>query len=63
MCWNEKKVVTLVEKSPYKTYFDLSLHGDTKECDEVHDQYRPEYRNIEELKEGTAKGNHSCLGG
>lgn len=32
---------------------DLTLHGDTEECDEVHDQYRPEHWDVETVEECT----------
>ena len=39
-------------------HLDLSLHSDAEEGDEVHDQDRPEHRDIEHLEKGTAEGNH-----
>jgi len=41
----------------------LSLHGDAEECDEVHDEDRPEHRDVEQLKESAAEGDHGGLGG
>ena len=42
---------------PSGTNLDLSLHGDAEEGDEVHHEDRPENRDVEELEEGTHKGN------
>ena len=38
-------------------HLDLSLHSDAEEGDEVHHEDRPENRDVEELEEGTHKGN------
>jgi len=42
---------------------DLSFHGDTEECDEVHDEDWPEDGYVEEVKEGAGEGYDSGLGG
>lgn len=34
-----------------KTHPNLPLHRDTKQCNEVHDKYGPEDRNIENIEE------------
>ena len=39
-------------------YLDLSLHGDAEEGDEVHDEDRPEHRDVENLEKGTAESYH-----
>ena len=36
-------------------YLDLSLHSDAEEGDEVHDEDRPEHRDVENLEKGTAE--------
>lgn len=41
----------------------LSLHGDAEESDEVHHEDRPEYGDVEQLKEGTDEGDGRGLGG
>ena len=41
-----------------RQYLDLSLHGDAEEGDEVHDEDRPEHRDVENLEKGTAESNH-----
>ena len=45
-----------------KINLDLSLHRDAEEGDEVHDEDRPENRDVEELEEGTHKGNGRRFG-
>ena len=47
---------------PSGTNLDLSLHGDAEEGDEVHHEDRPENRDVEELEEGTHKGNRRGFG-
>jgi len=42
---------------------NLTLHGDAEKRDEVHDEDRPENRNIEQLKEGTREGDSGGLRG
>lgn len=42
---------------------NLSLHGDTEQGDEVHDQDGPEHRHIEQLEEGTAQRDQGGLAG
>jgi len=41
---------------------DLSLHSDAEEGDEVHDEDRPEDRDVENLEKGTAESDHRGLG-
>ena len=38
-------------------HLDLSLHGDAEQCNEVHNQNRPEDRDIEKLPEGTEESD------
>ena len=44
-----------------RQYLDLSLHGDAEEGDEVHDEDRPEHRDVENLEKGTAESYHLGL--
>ena len=39
-------------------YLDLPLHSDAEKGDEVHDEDRPEHRDVENLEKGTAESNH-----
>ena len=39
-------------------YLDLPLHSDAEEGNEVHDEDRPEHRDVENLEKGTAESNH-----
>lgn len=41
---------------------NLSLHCDAEEGYEVHDQYRPKHRDIENLEEGSEDGDEGRLG-
>lgn len=41
---------------------DLSLHGDAEQSDEVHDEDRPENRDIKHLEECAEEGHQSRLG-
>jgi len=41
---------------------DLPLHSDAEEGDEVHDEDRPEHRDVENLEKGTAESDHRGLG-
>ena len=43
-------------------YLNLSLHCDTKQGDEVHDQNGPKDGDVKELKESTAESDDSGLG-
>jgi len=47
---------------PYHVLY-LSLHCNTEEGYEVHDEDRPEHGDVEELEEGTEESNGSCLCG
>ena len=38
----------------------LFLHGNCKQYDEVHDENRPENRNIEELEESASQTDKNC---
>lgn len=40
-------------------YLDLPLHCYTEEGDEIHNQYRPEYRNIKTIEKCT-KESYNC---
>ena len=42
----------------WNQYLDLSLHSDAEEGDEVHDEDRPEHRDVENLEKGTAECNN-----
>lgn len=44
-------------------YLDLSLHCYAKQSDEVHDQNRPKYGDVEELEERAAERDHRGLRG
>lgn len=50
-----------ITKLDNETHPNLSLHCYTEECDEVHHEYGPEDRNIENVEEGTAKSDGSRL--
>lgn len=43
------------------TYFNLPLHGDAKEHDEVHYKYRPEYWHIEGIKKCANHGDDDAF--
>ena len=45
------------KKTNHYSYLDLSLHCNAKQCNEIHDENRPENRDIEEIKECTYKCN------
>ena len=51
-------LASIYEKlSNYYSYLDLSLHCNAKQCNEIHDENRPENRDVEEIKKCTNKCN------
>ena len=47
----------------YNSYLDLSLHCNAKQCNEIHDENRPENRDVEEIKKCTNKCNDCSFSG
>lgn len=63
MCYKENSFkIQLRLPNADETHPNLSLHCYTEKRDEVHHEYGPEDRNIEDVEEGTAKCNRGGLG-
>lgn len=45
-----------------QTHFNLALHGDAEQRDEVHDQNGPEDGDVEAVEEGADDGDNCALG-